>query len=325
VLQALALAGGPTEQAALGRIKIMRVVNGKQLDFRNVKLTQILQPGDTLIVPERVFGFFMAGDVNWPGTYSVAAASGGMTLLQALLADGPRATAGPDVIIRRNNSAPATTAIDGTAIGPDVESITYNRADLEAGRIPEPLLMPGDTVYVPKRLSTFSVNGDVARPGMFSVTSDEIMLLHALTMAGLNATAGFEIQVRRHNSLGASGAIDANNAGVEIEVFTFNRADVESGRIDDPKLQNGDSIYVPKAKTLLVEGDVRTPGIVTLRPGMTVYDAITAAGGLTSQAAMNRTVLRRTDSKTGKTEAIKVTEKTLVQADDVIFVPKRYF
>lgn len=54
VLQAIALAGGPTERAALGKIKVMRLVNGT-LKTLNVKLEDIIQPGDTIIVPERFF------------------------------------------------------------------------------------------------------------------------------------------------------------------------------------------------------------------------------------------------------------------------------
>jgi polysaccharide export outer membrane protein len=54
VLQALALAGGLTESAAINRLRIMRIVDGKQKTF-NVKITDIVQPGDTLVVPERYF------------------------------------------------------------------------------------------------------------------------------------------------------------------------------------------------------------------------------------------------------------------------------
>jgi len=54
VLQALALAGGPNEKAALGKIKIYRLVDGKQKSF-NVKLEDAVKPGDTILVPERLF------------------------------------------------------------------------------------------------------------------------------------------------------------------------------------------------------------------------------------------------------------------------------
>jgi len=54
VYQALALAGGPTEKAALGKVKIMRLVDGKQKTI-NAKLEDFVRPGDTIVVPERYF------------------------------------------------------------------------------------------------------------------------------------------------------------------------------------------------------------------------------------------------------------------------------
>ena len=54
VLQALALAGGVTESAAINRLRVMRIVDGRQKTF-NVKITDVVQPGDTIVVPERYF------------------------------------------------------------------------------------------------------------------------------------------------------------------------------------------------------------------------------------------------------------------------------
>jgi polysaccharide biosynthesis/export protein len=54
VLQALSLAGGVTDRAATARIKVIRVVNGKRTET-TVKLTDIVKPGDTILVPERFF------------------------------------------------------------------------------------------------------------------------------------------------------------------------------------------------------------------------------------------------------------------------------
>jgi polysaccharide biosynthesis/export protein len=54
VLQAITLAGGITERASTGRIKISRLVNGKQKSIK-ASLGDIVQPGDTIIVPERYF------------------------------------------------------------------------------------------------------------------------------------------------------------------------------------------------------------------------------------------------------------------------------
>ncbi len=54
VLQALALAGGVTDRGTTNRINVVRIVNGAKKEFR-VKLTDIVQPGDTIVVSERFF------------------------------------------------------------------------------------------------------------------------------------------------------------------------------------------------------------------------------------------------------------------------------
>ena len=53
VLQVLSLAGGMTDRGADGRIKIQRTVNGKQTEIK-AKTTDVVKPGDTIIVPEQV-------------------------------------------------------------------------------------------------------------------------------------------------------------------------------------------------------------------------------------------------------------------------------
>lgn len=55
VLQALSLAGGATPNAALNRIKIVRIEKGKRTELNKVKLTEIVRPGDTIWVPEKFF------------------------------------------------------------------------------------------------------------------------------------------------------------------------------------------------------------------------------------------------------------------------------
>jgi polysaccharide biosynthesis/export protein len=54
LLQALTLAGGPSERASLGRLRIVRLVDGEQKTI-DAELDQVVQPGDTIVVPERYF------------------------------------------------------------------------------------------------------------------------------------------------------------------------------------------------------------------------------------------------------------------------------
>jgi len=54
VLQALSLAGGITERGSTSRINIVRMVGNEKKELK-VKLGDTVQPGDTIIVPERFF------------------------------------------------------------------------------------------------------------------------------------------------------------------------------------------------------------------------------------------------------------------------------
>jgi polysaccharide export outer membrane protein len=54
VLQALSLAGGVTDRGAANRAKIVRIVNTEKKEI-NVKLGDLVLPGDTIVVPERFF------------------------------------------------------------------------------------------------------------------------------------------------------------------------------------------------------------------------------------------------------------------------------
>jgi len=54
VMQALTLAGGATERGSSGRTRLVRIVNGKKVE-QKAKATDLVQPEDTLVVPERFF------------------------------------------------------------------------------------------------------------------------------------------------------------------------------------------------------------------------------------------------------------------------------
>lgn len=54
VAKALSVAGGSTRFAAMSRLKVQRIIQGKRQEFR-VQMTDVLQENDILIVPESVF------------------------------------------------------------------------------------------------------------------------------------------------------------------------------------------------------------------------------------------------------------------------------
>lgn len=54
VLQVLSLAGGVLPTGAMNRLQVIRIVAGVKKEFK-VKLTEGVNPGDTIVVPERFF------------------------------------------------------------------------------------------------------------------------------------------------------------------------------------------------------------------------------------------------------------------------------
>lgn len=54
VFQAINEAGGATERGSLGKVKIVRLVDGQRKEFK-AKLSDLVQPGDNIVVPERFF------------------------------------------------------------------------------------------------------------------------------------------------------------------------------------------------------------------------------------------------------------------------------
>jgi polysaccharide export outer membrane protein len=94
------------------------------------------------------------------------------------------------------------------------------------------------------------------------------------------------------------------------------------------------SVYVEQyaSKRVSVVGAVANPGTFPLEPGMTVVQAISMAGGFSSLADRDATVVsRRIDSQTirYRVPVDKVTkglaEDIEVAAGDIVFVPERLF
>jgi len=54
LLQALSLAGGVTDRASTSRIQVVRTIGGQKQTMK-VALTDFVQPGDTIVVPQRFF------------------------------------------------------------------------------------------------------------------------------------------------------------------------------------------------------------------------------------------------------------------------------
>ena len=96
--------------------------------------------------------------------------------------------------------------------------------------------------------------------------------------------------------------------------------DLATGGVEqDPYVQPGDKIYVPKAELFYISGQVRTPGAYAAGSDMTVRMAIAQGGGLTDQGSENRVKVTRAGHE------VHIGLDGKIQPGDVIVVGERLF
>lgn len=182
---------------------------------------------------------------------------------------------------------------------------------------------PEMTVAVDQyRSQKIYVVGEVRTPGAYMLSGD-IRLVEALALAGSTLpTASGEVVI-----------VHASDQSVVVEEPTLDpekgvRVDLrelENGdRAQNVRLRNGDTIFVLRAESVYVFGQVKNPGAYSIRDKRTtVLQALSMAGGLTDRGATGRfQIVRIVDGK--KTE-IKAELTDFVQPRDTIIVPQRFF
>ena len=166
------------------------------------------------------------------------------------------------------------------------------------------------------------VMGEVRAPGPVPLTGG-MTLIEALSRAGsTQPTASGDVAVVRAPQ-GAKGPLMPNQDSGS-EVFRASIRALESGSLSQNiELRDGDTIFVPRAETAYVFGQVKNPGGYALQKDTTVLQALSLAGGVTENGAMNRVRIVRIVA--GVKKEVKVNLTDIVKAGDTIIVPERYF
>lgn len=166
------------------------------------------------------------------------------------------------------------------------------------------------------------VMGEVRTPGAVPL-SGGMTLIEALARAGsTTASASGEVAIVRAPP-GTKGPMlpDPDKAA---EILRATIRNFESGLMKQNfELRDGDTIFVPRAESAYVFGEVKGPGAFVIQKDTTVLQALSLAGGVTENAAMNRIQIVRIVN--GETKKVKVKLMDIVRAGDTIIVPQRYF
>ena len=168
--------------------------------------------------------------------------------------------------------------------------------------------------------------GEVRSPGSYPLTGD-MTLIEAIARAGSTTPAASleAIVVRASAGKPADGPTLPGQKADSSETQRVNLRDLQSGALtENIALRDGDTIFVPRAESIYVFGQVKNPGAYALQSAdTTVLQALSLAGGVTDRGATTRIKIVRVAK--GEKVEIKVKLSDLVLPGDTIIVPERFF
>ena len=167
------------------------------------------------------------------------------------------------------------------------------------------------------------VLGEVKKPGCYTIKGKTHILKIIAEAEGLTDSADRVVLISRPSR--TMKEIGNGSAAIkETLTLTIDLDKLQEGSGDEVNyVFSGDSVTVNKAPPVYITGEVNKPGSIKWEKWITVYQAISFAGGPTSKGAVQRTRIIRTDQ--GREREIKPNLNDPVMPYDIIKVPQSYF
>ena len=186
----------------------------------------------------------------------------------------------------------------------------------------EKLLRDGGFVLKPQvtiqttqiRSSQISILGQVAKPGRFPIEIVGSRVSEMIAAAGGVLPGGADIVT-------LVGSRDGKPVKIDIDLPLI----LQSGRADlDMTVENGDIVYIDRAPSFYMYGEVQRPGQVRLERGMTLMQALASSGGLTAKGTERGIRVNRKDAA-GATKVLEIKLNDKIERDDVVYVRESLF
>ncbi len=212
---------------------------------------------------------------------------------------------------------------DGTVNYPLVGSLALGRLDIAAAeaRVAKALKDVGFIKQPQVNISLLTIRGNkvavlgqVNRPGSYPLETFNTRISQMLAEAGGLAAGGADQVI-------VTGTRDGRPFRNEVDIDTLYRRDRPD--LDIP-VAGGDTVYVPRAATFYIYGEVARPGTYRIERNMTMRQALAAGGGLTARGTERRLrVVRRDAQGVPQKESADLNDP--VAPDDVIYVNESIF
>jgi len=178
------------------------------------------------------------------------------------------------------------------------------------------LVNPQVDVFISEHRSKQAVIlGQIRNPGQYELRGTVTFLEFISKAGGLTADAGSTAIIKRTNGPGS------HKGQIVLDLEKLIKKGDTSLNIP---IQDGDSIYISKAKTYYVSGEVKKPDSYKYESDLTVIKAITMAGGFSKIAAKDKVrIIREINGKKQVFENVNMDAPVL--PNDVIVVPESFF
>jgi protein involved in polysaccharide export with SLBB domain len=231
---------------------------------------------------------FVLGDVLAPGSYRISSAATALTALYAAHGPTDNGTLRGIQIKRGGRTIDVLDVYDYLINGDASHDVR---------------LQNGDVVFVPVRLNHVRVVGQVTRPATYELKTNETLNDAIRFAGGFTATASTRrVQVERIQSP-AERALGGRDR-VTIDISPVSLTDGGPG---DVPLRNGDVVRVfgiseRVRNRITVEGNVWQPGPQGMTPGMTIAQALRAAGGVKPDTYLGQLFISRLNADSTRTQ-----------------------
>ena len=168
------------------------------------------------------------------------------------------------------------------------------------------------------------VVGEVRTPGVVPL-SGVLTLLEALTRVGsfTEHAGGDLVVIRPPEGKETNGPVLAGEPGAR-EVARMDVGALQSkGPTSNIELLDGDTVVVPRAEVIYVNGQVNSPGTFSYERDMTVLMAISRAGGINDMGSNRRIRIVRIVG--GKRTELKASVADKILPGDAVHVGNRWF
>ncbi len=347
LLGALALAGGPTNNANLKDVLINNIKVDVLELFAEPKKDINLTVGTTIYIPKKS-PVLVLGFVKNPG--SIIPQEGQTILEMIAISGGLTERADPERISLKREGETlegplAELGIKEVEYG-DTITVFEKKQVVVAGRVVKPgsyeiksgltvadalalaggllsdaankvsLFRDGQTYQVPVNSRDMLLGGE----SLFVGTSAEMILV--LGEVAKPGSYNYQDGQTILSALALAGG-PKETANLKAVLVGENRVDLQSIFTDSKKditIPAGTTIYIPQKSPVIVLGAVRNPSSLTLKEGQTLLEVIALCGGLSTKADENRIRLER--ENTVFEGSLTDLGAKVIELGDKIFIPE---